>query len=728
MSATRNSETLDRLHAGASMLSSKKKFGKNLNKLTKPPSQPVPSTSSANRTGSGRNGLLVLSTKRGSNASGGILAGNKSNSASSHVQEALSLGVSGTATPQDGNNIELNQPVDAWGVSANGATPQPATGDPEKEKTSNEKPSTRGKKKNEQGVSSSSSDANAAVRKDQNIDTRDGHGTAPHSALERQERLGTEKERDSSSGRPTSISFNTNSNSAYNRGSPVPSHIALQPLGRTKGISSSVNDTPRIIASSSRSRVAEIKQRAPSDLYRPQNSLANGNTPKQQRENNSDNNDVVANTRNTQESPHGRGEFSRNTEEQVPMIHLASYDDRDRGEQNKSAGPRMLFDPKSGSMVAAPARDEGTLKSNRKDRQKGKGRGRDKDKRDSKQNGNQNSNPRERKSKGKKDDAPKEKSRRGDPTEHKVGGDKSKKNKKKSETIRLPRTCGVLYVREESGSCVCADGIDGDQGYGSHSVPGGQIRNPGEHKKFLKMNDHDKVGAPEYQMTNTLQKHDVQEKKEQNNVLNNSVGTANLFGPSSSPPAHVDWVKPNEKIELMIGVNNSPTLQATANPWAPTATAPSIHRSNEDQSSTDEAPMFQNAQFYNEEEDNEDKDTMPFIGLGFDPTENMDSVVQSPSTLDKSIDIDNLVFGSLSLGDAAKGLEPSTQNIFGFGTPWGGGGKSNVSRVLDWTPGALDENNDEDELTHNFFTQQHAYAQEEVETKLNGTPLQQGEN
>ena len=39
-----------------------------------------------------------------------------------------------------------------------------------------------------------------------------------------------------------------------------------------------------------------------------------------------------------------------------PVIHISNYETRDRGERDKNAGPRMLFDPKSGSMVAA---DEG---------------------------------------------------------------------------------------------------------------------------------------------------------------------------------------------------------------------------------------------------------------------------------------------------------------------------------------------------------------------------------
>ena len=43
-----------------------------------------------------------------------------------------------------------------------------------------------------------------------------------------------------------------------------------------------------------------------------------------------------------------------------PIIHLTSYEDRDRGERGRvtSTAPRMLFDPKSGSMVAVKARAE----------------------------------------------------------------------------------------------------------------------------------------------------------------------------------------------------------------------------------------------------------------------------------------------------------------------------------------------------------------------------------
>ena len=40
----------------------------------------------------------------------------------------------------------------------------------------------------------------------------------------------------------------------------------------------------------------------------------------------------------------------------VAVIHQSSYHDQDRGERNRPSGPRMLFDPKSGSMVEAHPR------------------------------------------------------------------------------------------------------------------------------------------------------------------------------------------------------------------------------------------------------------------------------------------------------------------------------------------------------------------------------------
>jgi hypothetical protein len=51
----------------------------------------------------------------------------------------------------------------------------------------------------------------------------------------------------------------------------------------------------------------------------------------------------------------------------------------------------------------------------------------------------------------------------------------------KGMEARLLRTRCVLYKRDEHGNCYSVDGGDGDEGYGSHSVPGGNVRNPDKH-------------------------------------------------------------------------------------------------------------------------------------------------------------------------------------------------------------------------------------------------------
>ena len=48
------------------------------------------------------------------------------------------------------------------------------------------------------------------------------------------------------------------------------------------------------------------------------------------------------------------------------MIQFNSYDDRDRGSRSSGAGPRMLFDPKSGSMVAVTSPSSKEKKSSSK--------------------------------------------------------------------------------------------------------------------------------------------------------------------------------------------------------------------------------------------------------------------------------------------------------------------------------------------------------------------------
>ena len=73
------------------------------------------------------------------------------------------------------------------------------------------------------------------------------------------------------------------------------------------------------------------------------------------------------------------------------------------------------------------------------------------------------------------------------------------------------------------------------------------------------------------------------------------------------------------------------------------------------------------------------------MGLGFDPTENMDSVIQSPSAkMDpaaSSSQLEGVDFGSLGLDPPLCGVNKATNHnhIFAFGSSatWGTGGASN---------------------------------------------------
>lgn len=85
-----------------------------------------------------------------------------------------------------------------------------------------------------------------------------------------------------------------------------------------------------------------------------------------------------------------------------------------------------------------------------------------------------------------------------------------------------------------------------------------------------------------------------------------------------------------------------------------------------------------------------------FIGLGFDPTENMDSVIQSPSSRPDAnavSQLEGIDFGALGLAPALGGDNISNGNnnhIFAFGSSgtWGSAGDNH-----DWGAGLLGGHN-----------------------------------
>lgn len=263
-----------------------------------------------------------------------------------------------------------------------------------------------------------------------------------------------------------------------------------------------------------------------------------------------------------------------------PVIHLSSYDDRDRGERGTTAGPRMLFDPKSGSMVAVPVREEAGR--GRKERPKRIRNDRESPSvnvlkkaeltSDADYDSTTDKNQR-RTSRNRKEDSWHQRSKgRSESAEIPARAETKKKHgsTRKNNDRSFPRTCGVLYARDESGNCYAVDGCDGDVGYGAYSVPGGPTKNPEAYAKFLEKHQNYRHDVPDDVVDDYLCDSEPYNAQVDEGV---TLQTGFQIAEPAPAPKIIDWVKPNEKIELVTGVDDSPTLQATAREWAPSRAA-----------------------------------------------------------------------------------------------------------------------------------------------------------
>lgn len=275
-------------------------------------------------------------------------------------------------------------------------------------------------------------------------------------------------------------------------------------------------------------------------------------------------------------------------EEKQDVIQLSSYDDQDRGNNGATGGgPRMLFDPKSGSMVEAGAASTLTPKSF-PNRERGGGRGQVTRSRNPKNNqdadaaGGDGASGGKEVRRGRKRREFKESYKeswtsqprgRGGDGEASFTAKSESKKKEFPEPREYPRTRGVLYVRDEDGDLYSVDDCDGDLGYGAHSVPGGRLKNPEAFAKYeeaLKHKKKEKKTGKEKKVDRTKQRKNRRENtnantqgQDQSEVLQTG------FHIQEPPPQEHEWVKPDDKIELITGVE-SPTLQATAKEFSPT--------------------------------------------------------------------------------------------------------------------------------------------------------------
>jgi hypothetical protein len=485
--------------AAAGSTPGKKKFGKNLNKqLPKPPTAPTASSKQASS--QSKNGLLLLSTKRSSSSgvnNSGILANKGAATSSTSPSKAAALPNLGLQYEPSPTTHEAllgavvgasraaeaqQQQPDAWGVAHN-------------------------KEEYDEGVEERQHDRMASVEKEQRREQLRAQEEA---------RVAEQKER-------AAQKLQELESKMYTPEGPL--------------IHADVNSGDRGTVTSNRTLFDPNEGQGNSPRNGP--SAPRGN-PRSVQE--------TSTASNTSPSFAANDEFSRGPSQNqapTPVIHLSSYEDRDRGDRGTSSGPRMLYDPKSGSMVAVPVRGESSSNNAKARKERGK------------------------KVKGKeKLDATPDKAKKGKGRKEERQSPSTKPDPRKARAInterKLPRTCGVLYKRDGRGGTCCADGCDGDLGYGAHSVPGGRARNPGAYQKYLERQAQLEENGESYD-ENKVESYNMLESEDENAVA--------LETGFNVVEQDISWVKPNEKISLVTGVDGSPTLQATAKEWAPTFSA-----------------------------------------------------------------------------------------------------------------------------------------------------------
>mmetsp|Transcript_43035 Transcript_43035/g.124463 ORF Transcript_43035/g.124463 Transcript_43035/m.124463 type:complete len:670 (+) Transcript_43035:360-2369(+) len=597
-------------------VTAKKKFGKNLNKLTKPPPPSSAGNGNANKSNaSSRNGLLLLSTKRPSSgantaSTGGILASKSAPGGTAKPLPSLGLQNKSNTSTHDallgavvGASRSESQEPDAWGIAEKGKSPVM-----------------------ESTLAETSFEMSSVPGDDPSADAEPAKGSY---TPDRYEKDLPSTNWDEYGGRNYSAG---NSPGLYNPKSDLAE--VDTPAGRA---SENVQRTDDLSRRSDRSGHSQKHGQLDDDLGPPKPRTLYD--PNKQSASPS-----VQNGRNG-ERPGDSNEFSRQ-----PVIQISSYDDRTRGDRNACSAPRMLYDPKSGSMVAVPSRDDAGTNKGRKERGKKGKNSRDKDtKGDAKPDGENG--------KGSKKGRREKKQN----TESVSPAKADNKKGKQSSERKLPRTCGVLYTRDNKGNYVSADGCDGDLGYGSHSIPGGRIKNASAYTAYLEDQKNN-------QGTAAFDGNGFQASYDDVNAGDEGIALETGFSvhKESQPVIKFEWVKPDEKIELVTGIDDSPTLQATAKEWAPSQAALAAAAARLDNGGVDRTASVDDG----EGEEVEDEDDGPF-GLGFDPTLNMDSMMQSPSA-EPANGLDSVDLPSLSLEPAYSG--PSKSNhifAFGAGSTWG---------------------------------------------------------
>jgi hypothetical protein len=397
--------------SGQGHSSTKKKFGKNLNKLNAPPMMPVPQ-GGAKTNASAKNGLLLLSNKRtlsgknavatssaiisNSNSGGGILS-TKTTLTSSKPLPNLGLHTEYNPSTHDAlmgvvvgaSRMESQQQPDAWGVadkqhevtrvdllSPHHEKQETSLGaakadesfdsvDSSEKKHGNSWPNDseephqpgefRSSNWDEYGGRGASGESNEKVDAGALVDTdtaTDEQGAYMSKlAKERAERRRGEEE----------TRILQQKERAAQRLRDLEDKIASKQITTTASRPDEISEDPGrqdpVVVASTRERSGPRKLFDPSEPGKSYSALVRGSSPMQ------DYGPVPTDTQNEQST---QAVMESNVKSIDPqsfhrnqnVIQLSSYDATDRGPRGVETGPRMLFDPKSGSMVEVSSRDD----------------------------------------------------------------------------------------------------------------------------------------------------------------------------------------------------------------------------------------------------------------------------------------------------------------------------------------------------------------------------------
>lgn len=383
-----------------------------------------------------------------------------------------------------------------------------------------------------------------------------------------------------------------------------------------------------------------------------------------------------------------------------PSDKIINYEDRS---SSGSTGPRLLFDPKSGSMIAAPT-------SNSNNNAKASKEAKKKKKIITSNINDSASSSRERKHSNdvnmlgdnSKAKTPTTNSNHGTSSVIKgitVAASDKKPVNQKIKKRTLPRTCGVLYARDENGNFVSVDGCDGDEGYGYHLFPGGRIINQKAYEDYEKQGFQISESSNYSSTSKVSQAHDSGFKSSAAH-LNRShfmrkSQTRQDQGTSSDNLAVSTLLKGDEKLDLLTGFDESPKLQATAAVWAPSeavlaltvAKTSSKQASFHSKNASNPMAVTDNEKDHDLQLQNLGESPSVSLGLGFDPTKNMDTVMMSPA-LNSSIENTQVNLSQLDISNprsANQIVSSSASSLLGS-SPWATGGSNHPSMgsLSDW--------------------------------------------